>query len=189
MSTAVVGIAASAGGPAALAKILPELRGLLAPVLVVQHLDRRFGEAFLEWMGRISALPLERPVAGVPLVPGVVYLASPGTHLKLGPHCRTVLDEEPAGLHCPSADQLFLSIAANAGRSGIGVVLTGMGDDGAVGLLALREAGGATLGQDRGSSAVYGMARAAELLEAVEAVLPLTAIPEAIRSAVRQRAR
>jgi two-component system chemotaxis response regulator CheB len=187
-ATPVVGIATSAGGPSALAAILPAIGGLAAPVLVVQHLDPRFHEDFLRWMARISALPLEPPHAGAALRPGVVYVAVPGRHLKLGPGRTIALDLDPPGLHRPSADQLFLSIAARAGRAGVGVILTGMGDDGAVGLRELLRAGGTTLVQDRASSAVHGMPQAAERLGAAGATLPLGGIAAAINQAVRVRA-
>src|SRR5205807_1680758 len=126
----VVGIAASAGGPSALAVVLPGLAGLPAPVLVVQHLDARFADDFLGWMARISALPVEAARTGTLPSPGVVYLAPPdGHHLKLGPDGRLLLDTRPECAHRPSADELFRSIAARAGEGGIGVVLTGIGDD------------------------------------------------------------
>ena len=187
-STPVVGIAASAGGPSALAAILPRMGGLAAPILVVQHMDARFVDVFVRWMARVSALPLEPPRSGAALRPGVVYIAPPGLHLRLGPGRRLSLDRAPASLHRPSADELFLSIAAHAGRAGVGVVLTGMGDDGDVGLRELRRAGGATVIQDRDSSAVYGMPEAAERLGAAGMALPLADIPAAIHQAVRARA-
>ncbi len=184
----VVGIAASAGGPAALAVILPAIGELQAPVLIVQHLDPRFVDGFRDWMVRVSALPVEMAEDGTRLRRGVVYLAPHGLHLKLGSGRRTVLDPQPARLHRPSADELFLSMASSAGSQGIGVVLTGMGDDGAVGLRALHLAGGSTLVQDRESSAVYGMPSAAGRLEAADRELPLDRIAVAIRAAVRARA-
>lgn len=188
-ATPVVGIAASAGGPSALALILPAIGGLAAPVLVVQHLDPRFERDFVRWMARVSALPLEPPRAGAALRPGVVYIASHGRHLKLGPGRTVALDRDPQGLHRPSADELFLSIAAHAGRAGVGVILTGMGDDGAVGLRELWRAGGATIAQDRESSAVHGMPQAAERLGAAGATRPLGDIAAAIHQAVKARAR
>ena len=184
----VVGIAASAGGPAALAVILRAIAALEAPVLVVQHLDPRFVDGFRDWMERVSALPVEMAEDDTRLRRGVVYLAPHGLHLKLGNGGRTVLDAEPARLHTPSADELFLSMASNAGSRGIGVVLTGMGDDGAVGLRALHLAGGNTLVQDRASSAVYGMPSAAGRLEAADREVPLDHMAAAIRAAVRARA-
>jgi two-component system chemotaxis response regulator CheB len=186
--TPVVGIAASAGGPSALAAILPHLVGVAAPVLVVQHLDVRFEEQFLRWMERISALPVAIPEAGVALRPGALYIARQGAHLRLGPRRTVELDPSPPGPHLPSGDQLFLSIAAHAGRAGVGVVLSGRGEDGAAGLRQLRLAGGATMVQDRQTSAVHGMPSAAERLDAVDATLALPDIPAAIRRAVGARA-
>ena len=183
----VVGVAASAGGPAALAAILPSMDGIAAPILVVQHLDSRFIDDFKDWMARVSALPVEIPEDGTALRAGVVYIAAPGLHLKLGTGRKAVLDAAPVSVHRPSADELFLSMAAHAGRQGVGVVLTGMGDDGAVGLQALRRAGGTTVVQDRESSAVYGMPSAAGRLDAADHVLPLDRIAAAIDRAVKAR--
>src|SRR5437879_4043718 len=185
----VVGVAASAGGPAALAAILPSIAHLAAPVLVVQHLDPRFVNDFTDWMARVSPLPVEIPENGSPLRAGIVYIAVPGVHLKLGVGRRAVLDPTPAVRHCPSADELFLSMASHAGRLGIGVILTGMGDDGSVGLRALHHAGGTTVVQDRDSSAVYGMPLAAGRLDKADHVLPLNKIAAAVREAVRARTR
>jgi two-component system chemotaxis response regulator CheB len=183
----VVGVAASAGGPAALAAILPSVAGLEAPVLIVQHLDPRSLDDFRDWMARVSPLPVEIPEDRALLRAGTVYIAAPGTHLKLGLGRRAVLETAPARPHCPSADELFISMALHAGSRGIGVVLTGIGDDGAVGLRELHHAGGTTLVQDRESSAVYGMPLAAKRLEAADQVLPLARMGAAIHAAVKAR--
>jgi two-component system chemotaxis response regulator CheB len=140
-------------------------------------------------MSRVSPLPVEIPEDGILLRPGTVYIAAPGMHLKLGLGRRAVLDPAPPRLHCPSADELFLSMADHVGRQGVGVVLSGMGDDGAVGLQALNRAGASTLVQDRETSAVYGMPSAAGRLHADHHVLPLTRIASAIHQAVRVRTR
>jgi two-component system chemotaxis response regulator CheB len=182
----VIGIAASAGGPAALSTIFPHLAGLPAPVLVVQHLSPSFIDVFAEWMARVSALPVEMARDRVRLRPGTVYIGPPEMHLKLGMGRTVMLDQAPPSLHRPSADELFRSLAAHAGKAGIGVVLSGMGDDGAVGLLALRDAGGTTLVQDRASSAVHGMPGAAQRLDAASRTVPLQRIPAAIQAAVRE---
>jgi two-component system chemotaxis response regulator CheB len=185
----IVGIAASAGGPAALAAILADIAGVRAPLLIVQHLHHRFLNEFVAWMTRISVLPVDLAVDGARLHSGHVYLAAPGLHLKLG-HGRTaILDADPPSIHRPSADEMFFSIARYAGADGIGVVLTGMGDDGAAGLRILRLAGGTTLVQDMGSSAVHGMPSAVERMGAAERQVPLARIGAAIRSAVGERAR
>jgi two-component system chemotaxis response regulator CheB len=167
--------------------ILPDIAGLAAPVLVVQHLHPRFVDEFVQWMARISALPVELAADAARLRRGTVYIASPGSHLKLGAGRIAVLEAEPASTHLPSADELFRSIAYQAGADGIGVVLTGVGDDGASGLLALRRAGGTTLVQDSESSAVHGMPSAVMRLQAAEREVPLAEMGRVIRGAVRAR--
>ena len=183
----VVGIAASAGGPRALSSILPSLGELAAPLLVVQHIAPRSLDDFREWMARVSPLPVLIPEDGTHLRAGTVYIAAPGVHLKLGRWRRAVLETTPDRPHCPSADELFLSMALHAGPHGIGVILTGMGDDGAVGLRELHRAGGTTIVQDWESSAVHGMPVAADRLETPDQVVPLGRLGPAIRSAVRAR--
>lgn len=189
LSAAVVGIAASAGGPAALAVVLPGMTDLGAPILVVQHLHPRFVDGFVRWMRRVSALPVEMGADGVKLRPGVVYIGPHGVHLRLGAGRTLVLDADPPMLHRPSADELFRSMAAHAGTAGIGVILTGMGDDGAAGLRELRLAGGTTLAQDRATTAVNGMPAAARELGAIDQSVPLPRIAHAIHDAVRARCR
>jgi two-component system chemotaxis response regulator CheB len=176
----VVAIAASAGGPPALAKVLSGLHGLQAPVLVVQHLHSEFVGGLVEWMCRASELPVLLAQADEPLEAGTIYIGPGGVHLRMGPNDRIVLSSEPVTLHRPSANELFGSVAEHAGARGIGVVLTGMGDDGAAGLLTLRKAGGMTIAQDEASCAVFGMPRAAERAGAAIEVLPLDQIAAAI---------
>ena len=183
----VVGVAASAGGPAAVAEVLAGLAGLPAPVLVIQHLNPEFVDGFVGWVAKISPLPVELARQGSPLRRGTVYVAPAGVHLKVAPSRHVVLDPDPPMLHRPSADQLFASLAEHLGRSAVGVVLSGMGGDGAQGLLALRERGGVTIAQDEASSAVFGMPRAAALAGAAASVLPLGEISGAIWGAVRRR--
>lgn len=185
--TAVVAIAASTGGPQAVARVLGGLSGLGAPVLVVQHLHPTFTGRFQEWMARESALPVEMAVDGATLLPGVVYLAPSGLHLRLASARRITLDPEPDSLHRPSADVLFSSVAEHAGAAGVGVLLTGMGADGAMGLLTILRNGGRTIVQDEATSAVYGMAKAAQSMGAAEQVLGLDRISEAILSATGVR--
>jgi two-component system, chemotaxis family, protein-glutamate methylesterase/glutaminase len=183
--TAVVAMAASTGGPSALATILAGLAGLPAPVLVVQHLHPEFTSGLHSWMSRVSALPVEIAEDAHLARPGRVYLAPSGTHLRLGPTLHLELDPEPETTHRPSADVLFTSVADAAGPSAIGVLLTGMGEDGARGLLAIHEKGGQTIGQDEESCAVFGMPRAAQRLGAVSDLRPLPQLAAAVRRAVR----
>jgi two-component system chemotaxis response regulator CheB len=176
----VVGLAASTGGPPAIARVLAGLRGLERPVVVVQHLQSGFVDGFLNWMRRESMLPVELAVDGAPLKPGVVLVAPPGLQASIRRGRRLSLRDEPVTLHRPSADVLFHSMAELCGYAGIGVVLTGMGDDGAAGLLALRRSGGTTIAQDEATSAVYGMPKAARDNGAAARVLPLGEIAGAI---------
>jgi two-component system chemotaxis response regulator CheB len=178
-SDGVVGLAASTGGPPALARVLSGLVGLSRPVIVVQHLQSGFVDGFLGWMRRESALPVELAVDGAPLRRGVVLVAPPGLHAIVRRGRRLALLDEPVTIHRPSADVLFHSMA-DCGEGGIGVILTGMGDDGASGLLALRQSGGTTIAQDQESSAVYGMPKAALDNGAAAWVLPLSEIAPAV---------
>ncbi|WP_051973459.1 chemotaxis protein CheB [Cryobacterium sp. MLB-32] len=180
---AVVALAASTGGPRALAEVLAGLEELRAPILVVQHLHPDFIDGFVGWMSRESALPVEMATHDQILQPGHVYLAPGHKHLRLAAGLRTELSSGPVTLHRPSADELFRSVAVHAGSAGVGVILTGMGDDGARGLLALQRAGGQTFGQDEASSAVFGMPQAAQQLGALSSLLPLNQLAPAIKRA------
>ena len=182
----VVGIAASTGGPPALASVLGGLDGLDAPILVVQHLHPDFVDGLVQWMARVTRLDVQVATNREPARPGVVYIGPGDVHLRLDADLRISLAPHPVCAHRPSADELLQSIAIHAGPSGIGVVLTGMGSDGAAGLLALRRAGGSTLAQDRESCAVYGMPRRSLELGAVDRTIPLAGIPRAILRAAAE---
>jgi two-component system chemotaxis response regulator CheB len=180
----VVAIGASAGGPAALAVVLSGLAGLHASVLVVQHLHADFVGGLVSWMTRVSALPVELAQQAMRLQPGIVYIAPGGTHLKVGRGHLIELDVLPDSLHTPSVDVLFSSVAQNAEGRKVGVLLTGMGEDGAAGLLEIRQRDGATIVQDEATSAVFGMPRAAQRLGAAGQLLALDDIAAAIGQAV-----
>ncbi len=179
----VVGIAASTGGPPALAEVLGGLDGLAAPVLVVQHLHADFVEGLVEWMARATSLSVRLARDGEPVEPGGVYIGPGGLHLRIDAERRIELRPDPTTLHRPSANELFRSLARHVGADGIGALLTGMGDDGAAGLLAMRHAGGVTIAQDRETCAVYGMPRAALANGAVTTPVPLDQVARAIRRA------
>ena len=166
-----------------MATVLEGLAGLQAIVLVVQHLHPDFVEGFVTWMARVSPLPVRLAVDGASLRPGTIHVAPGEVHLRLGSGDRAVLDDQPLTLHRPSADVLFSSIA-DAPRPRVGVLLTGMGSDGARGLLRLREHGGVTIVQDEPTSAVFGMPGAAVRAGAAEQILPLDRIAPAILRAV-----
>jgi two-component system, chemotaxis family, protein-glutamate methylesterase/glutaminase len=183
----MVAIAASTGGPPALATVLAGLAGLRAPVLIVQHIHPDFVQGLVDWMNRVSPLPVILATHGQRLRGGCVHIGPGGTHLRVGAGRKIELAERPVTAHCPSADQLFESVATHARDHGIGVVLTGMGDDGAKGLAAMHQRGARTIAQDEATCAVYGMPRAAKQLGAVDQQLPLADIATAIMRAARGR--
>ena len=182
----VVAIGASTGGPAALAEILSGLGGIGACVLVVQHLHPDFVGGLVTWMARVSPLPIELAADGSSLRPGVAYIAPGGRHLRVDEHDMISLSETPETLHRPSVDELFASVAARANGRNVGVLLTGMGDDGAAGLLALKRRGDVTIVQDEGTSVVFGMPRAAQRLGAAQHVLPVDQIAATIARALKR---
>ena len=174
----VLAIGSSTGGVEALIAIISRMPANCPPTLITQHMPATFTKSFAERLNRLSAAEVAEAVTGAPVVAGRVYLAPGGaTHLNLqsvagGLRCRVVEGDLVNG-HRPSVDVLFDSVARVAGREAVGVILTGMGRDGAKGLSAMRQAGARTLGQDEASSVVYGMPKAAFELGAVERQLPL----------------
>jgi len=182
----VVVIGASTGGPPALATILADLPAdLPVPVLVVQHMADGFVEGLASWLDGLSPLPVVMAQDGRRLLPGVVHVAPAGLNTVLRPGLRVGLETPPDGqFHVPGVDAAFASAAATCGAQAVGVLLTGMGRDGAAGLRTMRVAGAMTIGQDEPTSVVWGMPAAAQALDAVEAELPLPAIAAAIVTAV-----
>lgn len=169
----VLGIGASVGGPPALATILGRLpEDFPLPVLIVQHMAPGFGDGLAQWLDRSVPPPVALATDGAVLQPGI-WMAPEDAHLRLEPTMRLSLDRETErGAHRPSLDVLFESLASAAGEGAVGVVLTGMGRDGAGGVRAIGEAGGLTIAQDEETSAVFGMPDAA--IEAgVDLVLPI----------------
>lgn len=176
----VLAVGASTGGPPALATLLAGLAGVPVPVLVVQHIAPDFLPALAAWLSGTGPLRVSVAEEGEALRPGEVHLAPGGRHLRLVPGGRLTLTSVPAGLHVPSVDVLFSSVAACPDVHGVGVLLTGMGRDGAQGLLELRAAGGRTLVQDEATSTVFGMPRAGLELGAAEQVVPLPRLADAV---------
>lgn len=181
--TGLVAIGASTGGPAVLRDILAALpRGFSAPVMVVQHMTRGFMEGFVRWLGNSTVLPVHLAADGEPLVPGHIYFAPDDLHMLAGRDQRIHLSEAPPenGLR-PAVSRLFRSVAEGFGPRAVGILLTGMGRDGAAELRLLREAGGVTAVQDRASSVVYGMPGEALMLDAADYVLSPERIAELLR--------
>jgi two-component system chemotaxis response regulator CheB len=183
----LIAIGASTGGPQALLTLLSELPADLAQaVLVVQHMAEGFIPGLASWLGGLVALPVLVGESGRRLAPGTVTIAPSGGNLLVqDDRLRTVcVPPDPGQFHVPGIDACFTSIAAALGPSTCGVLLTGMGRDGAAGLRLMRDRGAVTLGQDEATSAVYGMPAAAAALGAVEHQLPLDQIAGAVLSVV-----
>ncbi len=180
----VVALGASTGGTEALERILSALPRDAPGVLVVQHMPAGFTAAFARRLDACARMEVREARHGDRVVPGVALIAPGDRHLRLaseGGELTVTLDAGPlVSRHRPSVDVLFRSVAAAAGAEAVGCVLTGMGDDGAQGLLELRQAGGATLAQDEASSVVFGMPKEAAARGAAEQVVPLERIPGAI---------
>jgi two-component system chemotaxis response regulator CheB len=174
----VVGIGTSTGGPATLRAILGHLPAPFPlPLLVVQHIAAGFLPGMAVWLGDACGLPVHVAQYGVQPLPGHVYLAPDGMQMGVGSDGRIVLAREasPTAL-CPSVSHLFHSLAEVWGPRAIGVLLTGMGKDGAEGLKRMRDCGAVTIAQDRGSSVVHGMPGEAIALGAATHVVPLEQI-------------
>jgi two-component system chemotaxis response regulator CheB len=168
------------------AQVLAGLAGCRAPVLLVQHIHPSFTESFARWLEGVCGSPVRIASEGEQLQAGHVYVAPGDRHLRLASHRTLSVGRDPETLHRPSADALFESLAEHAGRGAVGVVLTGMGSDGAAGLTALRAAGGRVLAQDEASSVVFGMPQAAVRSGATEVLVPLERMADAIREAVAE---
>ncbi|MEB3042788.1 protein-glutamate O-methylesterase CheB [Rhizobium mulingense] len=180
----IVAIGSSTGGVEALIAVLQKFPANCPPTVITQHMPPTFTRSFAERLNRLCAPVVQEATDGARLEIGKIYLAPGGErHLQVtgasAPCCRLV-DRPPVNGHRPSVDVLFDSVAELAGRNAVGVILTGMGRDGAAGLLKMRHAGARTLGQNEKTCVVYGMPRVAHELGAVEQQLPLSAIGEEI---------
>lgn len=190
-ATEVVAIAASTGGPRALAELVPGLDPALeAAVVIAQHMPAGFTAGLARRLDQLSPLPVREAQSGEPLLAGTVYVAPGGRHLVLerdeaGARLQLLDTPTEHGVR-PAADPLFRSAAATFGARAVGVVLTGMGRDGSEGLGAILRAGGRGLVQDRATSAVYGMPAQARALVQAEAELPLSGMAAAIGRTVSE---
>ena len=171
----LVVIGASAGGPAAIARVLSQLpAGFSAPIVIVQHVDAQFAPGLVDWLAVQTKLPVEVAQEGHKPLPGKILVAGADKHLVLRRNGRLGYTGLPANMsYRPSIDLLFSTIAQHWTGPVCGVLLTGMGRDGAEGLRMLKEKGHTTIAQDQATSAVYGMPKAAVDLQAVSEILPL----------------
>jgi two-component system, chemotaxis family, protein-glutamate methylesterase/glutaminase len=180
----VVAIGASTGGVEALMALLSQFPENCPPTVVTQHMPPTFTRSFANRLDRVCAPKVQEAKDRVKLLPGNVFLAPGGIeHLEITAdlHCRLKPGERVNG-HCPSVDVLFESVARSCKGNAVGVILTGMGKDGAAGLLSMRKSGAKTFGQTEGSCIVYGMPKAAFEAGAVEKQLPLDKLAQAIIS-------
>jgi two-component system chemotaxis response regulator CheB len=178
----IVAIGSSTGGPDALGKIIGALPAVApVPILIVQHITVGFHQGLVDWLNNVTPLTVKLGEQGHRPAAGEVILAPGEHHMAIDASKRITLTEEsPVRGHRPSATHLFHSITKVYGPNGLGVILTGMGDDGADGLVELRRAGGWVIGQDEATSVVYGMPREAAARGAVCEVRPLPEIAAAI---------
>lgn len=180
----LIALGASTGGTEALRHVMAKMPPDAPAVVIAQHIPGGFSRAFAQRLDRESSLNVAEAEDGMPITPGHGYVAPGGFHLRVERSgarwvCR-VGEDAPVNRHRPSVDVLFHSVAQAAGRNAIAALLTGMGDDGARGLLALRQAGAHTLVQDEATSVVWGMPGSAFRLGAAVEVRPLDEIAEAL---------
>ena len=187
----IIAIGSSTGGVEALIAVLQKFPANCPPTVITQHMPHTFTKSFAERLNRLCAPTVAEATDGARLEVGKIYLAPGGDrHLQVvnpsSPSCR-LLDREPVNGHRPSVDVLFESVAELAGRNAVGVILTGMGRDGAAGLLKMRHAGARTFGQNEKTCVVYGMPRVAHEMGAVETQLPLSSIGEEVLKSTTAR--
>jgi two-component system response regulator WspF len=178
---------ASTGGPNVLALLLKQLPAdLPAPVIIAQHVDEAYAGGLAKWLGTESALPVEIATTGAEPRVGRIYLAASDADLVLGRDRRFKYERESQSWYRPSVDALFLSAARNCPTPGAAALLTGMGRDGAAGLLALRQLNWHTVAQDKATSVVWGMPKAAIDLGAAKLTLSIGEIVPSVVSSIRR---
>jgi len=187
----ILAIGASTGGTEAIKEVLVGLPAAGPGTVIVQHMPEHFTRAFAERLNAISPMEVREAKDGDAIVPGVALLAPGNRHMLLyrsgARYCVKLRDGPPVHHQRPSVDVLFYSVAEHAGRNAVGVILTGMGADGAKGLLAMRQANAATLAQDENSCVVFGMPREAILMHAAQEVVSLTAMAPRILKILSER--
>lgn len=190
---AIIAIGISTGGPKALQEVLPALPpDLSAPIVVVQHMPPGFTEPFARRMNTLCQADVREAAHGENAQPGVIYIAPAGCHTTIerpsGSRTIICLSDQPENqLHMPSADVMMQSVASAFGSSAMGIIMTGMGSDGAKGMSAIHQSGGLTVGQDELTSVVYGMPRVCAELGILDRVVPLAQIPYEIMQATNYR--
>ena len=189
LSEKIIAIGASTGGTEAIKDVLATLPAQVPGIVMVQHMPETFTGSFAKRLDSLSKIRVIEAQGGEKIEPGHAYLAPGHSHLLVkrsgGGYVTELSKEEPVNRHRPAVDVLFRSVAPLLKGNAIGVILTGMGKDGAQGLLEMREAGAWTIGQNQESCVVYGMPREAALLGAIDEVVPLSEVSEHIMSRLR----
>lgn len=185
----VIAIGASTGGTEAIKDVLAALPGEMPPIVMVQHMPENFTPSFARRLDSLSRLTVIEALGGERLKPGMAYLAPGHSHMRVrksgSGFVLELSQEEPVNRHRPAADVLFWSVAEHARQNALGVILTGMGKDGARGLLAMRQAGAWNIGQDQASCVVYGMPREAAEIGALDEVAALDEIAGSLLAKLR----
>jgi len=189
----IVAIGTSTGGTQALEFLLSRLPVTCPGIVVVQHMPESFTQAFADRLNSVCEIRVRQAVDGERVLPGQALIAPGGRHLQVrrqGAYYHAVVkDGPPVSRHRPSVNVLFSSVAQHAGRNAAGIIMTGMGDDGARGLLEMKEAGATTFAQDEASCVVFGMPKEAIKLGAVDVIMPLDDLHDAVLGRVNLRTR
>ena len=177
----LIAIGASTGGTEAIRRFLTQMPADCPAILIAQHMPEGFTRSFARRLMALCKISVKEAEDGEPVLPGVAYIAPGNRHLlvrRSGERYLTLLDSgPPVNRHRPSVDLLFSSIATNAGKKAIGIIMTGMGKDGAMGLLDMRKSGAINFAQDEASCAIYGMPKEAVALGAVHVIASLDDLP------------
>jgi two-component system chemotaxis response regulator CheB len=189
MDIRVVAIGASTGGPPVIQQILSGLpKEFPLPVLIVQHMAAGFFQGFAEWLSQTSSLPVHLAIDGSRILTGNVYIAPENVQMRVGMNGRlSCIDDGPENGHRPSVSSLFRSVADAFGKNAVGILLTGMGKDGAEQLKLMREKGAVTIAQNEESSVIFGMPGEAVKLDAAKYVLPPTGIIDLLGQLAKKR--
>ncbi len=183
-SSAIIGIGASTGGTEAGVKVLQGLPADIPPMLIVQHMPVGFTAMYAQRLDKLCAMKVKEAQDGDKIMRGVAYLAPAGMQMRVvrtgTGYALSCKDGEKVSGHCPSVDALFMSMAETIKAPMVGVIMTGMGSDGAAGLLAMRKNGAYTIGQDKDSSVVYGMPKVAFEMGAVAVQAPCERISQCL---------
>ncbi len=184
----IIAIGASTGGTEALRDILEVLPPNTPPIIITQHMPERFTKHFAERLDQICQIRVKEAEDGDTVIPGQALIAPGSFHMELrrsGAKYQVVINQSPpVNRHRPSVDVMFRSVAQFAGRNSLGVILTGMGNDGAAGMLEMKQAGAYTMAQDEDSCVVFGMPKEAIKAGGVDEILPLSEIPAAMLAQV-----